>query len=347
MKKILVVNFRYFGDALISASLSVRIRELWPDAHVTYLVFDTVASVLEGIETIDEIITVPERPGKWEQFRWMAAHWNDYDLALVTQTSTRPGLYGFFMAKERIGFTPGFTKRNWWKKMLLTKHVQEVHGPKVLQFDSLLVAAGAEPAKSPYVPQPHAQLPMEVRFDEPYVVLHVMPRFAYKAWPSSNWTALIRRLNDAGVKVVLTGSGNIKEVETIRAIVPEDADAAIVAGQLSFAQTAELIARSKGFVGPDTGTTHVASSTGVPIVTLFGPSDPKTWGPWGKGQTEPFESRNDGVPQRRGNIILLQRHCKCLGAMGCLNRRDSHSDCLNALTVEEVWNALKELKVVQ
>ena len=53
MKKILVINFRYFGDALISASLSVRIRELWPDAHITYLVFDSVEGVLEGIETID------------------------------------------------------------------------------------------------------------------------------------------------------------------------------------------------------------------------------------------------------------------------------------------------------
>lgn len=103
MKKILVINFRYFGDALISASLSVRIRELWPDAHITYLVFDSVAGVLEGIETIDEILTVPERSGKWEQFRWMAAHWNDYDLAFVTQTGTRPGLYGFFMARERAG----------------------------------------------------------------------------------------------------------------------------------------------------------------------------------------------------------------------------------------------------
>ncbi len=116
MKKILVINFRYFGDALISASLSVRIRELWPDAHITYLVFDSVAGVLEGIETIDEILTVPERSGKWEQFRWMAAHWNDYDLAFVTQTGTRPGLYGFFMARERIGFTPGVTKRNWCRK---------------------------------------------------------------------------------------------------------------------------------------------------------------------------------------------------------------------------------------
>ena len=119
MKKILVINFRYFGDALISASLSVRIRELWPDAHITYLVFDSVEGVLEGIETIDEILTVPERPDKWEQFRWMAAHWNDYDLAFVTQTGTRPGLYGFFMARERIGFTPGLPTRNSWNKLLL------------------------------------------------------------------------------------------------------------------------------------------------------------------------------------------------------------------------------------
>lgn len=32
--------------------------------------------------------------------------------------------------------------------------------------------------------------------------------------------------------------------------------------------------------------------------------------------------------------------------MGCLNRRDSHSDCLNELTVDAVWDALEELKVL-
>ena len=81
-------------------------------------------------------------------------------------------------------------------------------------------------------------------------------------------------------------------------------------------------------------------------MTLFGPSNPNVWGPWVKGQTEPFKNTNDGMPQRMGNVILLQKHCKCLGAMGCLNRRDSHSDCLNALTMDEVWSALKELRIV-
>ena len=52
------------------------------------------------------------------------------------------------------------------------------------------------------------------------------------------------------------------------------------------------------------------------------------------------------IDSRRGNVILLKKHCKCQGGMGCLNRRDSHSDCLNELTVDEVWDALEELKVV-
>mgnify|MGYP000641751192 CR=1 FL=1 len=110
---------------------------------------------------IDEILTVPERPGKWEQFRWMVAHWNNYDLAFVTQTGTRPGLYGFSWLRSASVLRRG-SASELVEKMLLTKHVQEVPGPKILQLDSLLTATGAEPAKAPYVPQPHAQLPQSL-----------------------------------------------------------------------------------------------------------------------------------------------------------------------------------------
>lgn len=155
--------------------------------------------------------------------------------------------------------------------------------------------------------QPHAQLPAEACFDVPYVVLHPMPRYAYKAWPSNNWSALVRRLNDAGLKVVLTGGNNASELAAIRDIVPEGADAVILAGKLSFGQTAELIARSKGFVGPDTGTTHVASSTGVPIVTLFGPSDPTAWGP--------------GAGGRQSHLILGMTACHSGEAMSSFSKK--------------------------
>jgi heptosyltransferase-3 len=34
------------------------------------------------------------------------------------------------------------------------------------------------------------------------------------------------------------------------------------------------------FIGNDSGPAHVAAAFGIPVVVLFGPSDPVTWAPW-------------------------------------------------------------------
>ncbi len=96
-KKILVVNLRYFGDALISASLSVHIKKVWPEAHVTYLVPDRVKGILNGIKTIDEILSVPERASKPEIFSFCKKHFKEFDVAFLTMISTRPLIYAFLM----------------------------------------------------------------------------------------------------------------------------------------------------------------------------------------------------------------------------------------------------------
>ena len=348
MKKVLVINLRYFGDALISSSLSTHIRKSWPDAKITYLVFDRVSSILEGVETIDDILTVPERPKKSDQLAFMLRHFHEFDLALVTQTGTRPSLYAAFLAKERVGFDPGVNRRNWWKRLLLTKHVQAAHASQVLLFDSLLTAAGCPKTDSFTVPQPHAELPAGVIPEGPYVVIHPTPRCTYKEWDVDKWQALIRKLADQGLKVVLTGSGAEAELAYVRKAAEGAEGCEIVAGRLSFAQTAGLVARSKAFIGPDTGTTHVAASTGVPTVTLFGPTSAAAWGPWAPGQSVPYEHKCSEGRQRRGNVILLQKQpyqqCPC-GAKGCLNCDDSHSDCLKAITPDDVIAALRELQV--
>jgi heptosyltransferase-1 len=44
-----------------------------------------------------------------------------------------------------------------------------------------------------------------------------------------------------------------------------------------------LIRRASLLVGGDSGPTHLAASLGVPLVALFGPTDPARNGPWGPG----------------------------------------------------------------
>jgi len=41
-----------------------------------------------------------------------------------------------------------------------------------------------------------------------------------------------------------------------------------------------VMAGAQLFVGNDSGPAHVAAAFGVPVVVLFGPSDPVTWAPW-------------------------------------------------------------------
>jgi len=44
-----------------------------------------------------------------------------------------------------------------------------------------------------------------------------------------------------------------------------------------------LLRRTDMFVGGDTGPTHLAAALAVPVVALFGPTDPARNGPWGPG----------------------------------------------------------------
>ncbi len=346
MKKILVVNLRFFGDALISAALSVRLKTHWPNAEVTYLVFDRVAPILEGIKTIDRILAVPQRPPKRKQLAFMLKHFHEFDIALVTQTGTRPTLYGSFLGKTSVGFDVPWSTDDWWKHLLIKKMVQPRNAAVVLSQNELLDAIGCPPSENCTVPQPHGKLPLEALLDAPYVVIHPTPSCTYKEWPVGHWQTLITEINRRGCRVALTGSGAPHESDYVQSVIPADANAISLAGKLSFAQTAELIARSCGYVGPDTGTTHVAAATGVPVVTLFGPSGAAYWGPWAPKQSVPYSDNKNQDRQRRGNVILIQKHpyerCTCCGK-GCQNRDDSPSDCLKAITPEEVLQSLSEL----
>ena len=44
-----------------------------------------------------------------------------------------------------------------------------------------------------------------------------------------------------------------------------------------------IIAQAKLYIGPDTGITHLAAATGIPVIALYGPTNPVKWAPWPSG----------------------------------------------------------------
>ncbi|RME82688.1 MAG: hypothetical protein D6771_06685, partial [Zetaproteobacteria bacterium] len=97
------------------------------------------------------------------------------------------------------------------------------------------------------------------------------------------------------------------------------------------------------YIGLDTVNTHVASAVGARVLAIYGPTDPRIWGPWPNGfpGSTPWLRRpvNGDILQTYGHIALLQpAQWPCLPCHreGCQAHNQSPSQCLETLAPERV-----------
>ncbi len=101
-----------------------------------------------------------------------------------------------------------------------------------------------------------------------------------KQWPAERFAALARALAAEGWTVLVNqGSADDPVAERVLA----QAGPAGHALQCSVAQLVALMRRCAVVVGGDSGPVHLAAALSVPVVALFGPTDPARNGPWGAG----------------------------------------------------------------
>ena len=70
-------------------------------------------------------------------------------------------------------------------------------------------------------------------------------------------------------------------------------------------ETVELLSGARVYVGPDASITHLAAAAGCPTVALFGPMDPRVWGPWPVGGYAHRGSR-----AARSSIVVMSGSCR-------------------------------------
>src|ERR1019366_9072750 len=172
----------------------------------------------------------------------------------------------------------------------------------------------------------------------PYAVIHAAPMFRYKQWTKQGWRELAAALAARGLMVIATGSPG----EAERRYLDELWGAASVPvrrvdGQLEWPQLAGLLSKASVYIGADTSVTHLAAASGCPTVALFGPTDPRLWGPWPVGGLDTIWAAT-GTIQRRGNVWLVQNALPCTPCQleGCERRLDSYSQCLDELSPGQV-----------
>ena len=334
--RILVIALRRLGDVLLTTPLIRSLRRAWPDAAIDALVFADTAGILAGNPDLDAVVTMPQRPSAAQSLALAARLRRRYALAVATQSGDRPAFFARIAGRACAGPVED-TVNGRLKRALYTRGVPDDRGlHRVEQILRLADALGIARVPELVAPQgAAADAP-----DDNYAVVHAAPMFRYKQWTESGWRALAAALAARGLKAVATGGpADARYLDGVwSGTTVERRD-----GKLSWPQLAALIGKARVFVGPDTSVTHLAAATGCPTIALYGPTDPRLWGPWPRGGLQPMWDAAGDV-QRRGNVWLVQNALPCLPCQleGCERRLDSYSACLDELAPKQVIAAAEE-----
>ena len=111
------------------------------------------------------------------------------------------------------------------------------------------------------------------------VVIHAPSRWKFKELPIATWANVIDTLKQKKFEVVLCGSRD--DLLTNQSIYASCRIKPIITKNFSLADTAALYSLAHLVLTIDSMSTHLASATQTPVISVFGPSNEKNWGPWG------------------------------------------------------------------
>ena len=348
LRSALVVCTRRIGDVLLATPVIRSLKAAIPHLSIDMLVFEGTQEAVVANPDVHRIWTIAERPAIRPHLALLHSLWRRYDLAVSVLAGDRPTFHAWVAGRYCVG-TLLPDNKSWWKRRLLNHWVpfDNLHTHTVAMNLQLLAPLGITPRGTPVVSwtdedaRSVGALFPDIRSPQPYAVLHVSPKFAYKTWTVDGWVALGRWLSDRGLIVAVTGVESAEQSYCDQ-IIQGLPKAVNLIDRVTLPALGCLLSRAALYVGTDTAVSHMAAAVGVPSVVLFGPSNPVKWGPWPKDFSSTAQSpwRKQGS-QRQGNVLLLQGEGECVPCLaeGCDRHVNSLSDCLQRLSVHRVIQA--------
>jgi len=294
VRKVLVVRLRSIGDTVLATPSLFALKRFLPNAQVDILVEDWVAPVLDNHPHVDNVIAL-ERGGFMTRARvareLRAANYDVvYNLHGGTTATFLTRATG---ARHRVGFKSyqyGQLHNHQAPSPLLLWQQQKTHS--VEQQLALLGWTGVPVTDrprtslgiSPKAAETVERLLVEAELSgQNFALIHPAAAFATKQWAAEKFARVIEFLAERGISSVAIAAPNEQALlEQLRS----QTSVNVVTFALSLPEVTALAARSRLFVGNDSGIAHIAAAVGTPSVVVFGSSNIAHWRPWNSGPAE-------------------------------------------------------------
>ena len=327
--KILAIQFKYFGAAVLMTPSLRALREHFPHGELHLLVPEKITPLLQQLPWLNRVWPMPHRRGSatlnqtWPVIRALRSE--SFDRSVDFASNDRGAISSFLIgARQRLGWAePGgfFGRRFCYNQRVAPENKVEHESARQAR---LLSAWGIEPSSlaTEILADPALSVAAEGLLPPETIICHIASSQPKKEWPLAHWAALHQMAAAAGIELAFSTGVGVREESLLADFKQLSPDAPVLEPVHDLALYLAVLQHAKVFVSGDTGPLHFAAGLGVPTLALFGPSSPVQWAPVG--------------PQHR---FLTGSSCSCGNVSVCQNT----NHCLAAITPEQVFAEIKEL----
>lgn len=306
VKRVLVIRLRSIGDTVLSTPSLYALKRFLPAVRVDILLEDWVAPVLDGFEYVDNVVSL--KPNSTTARARLARELRSrrYDVVYNLHGGTTATLLTRATgARHRVGYAN-------YQYARLHQHLSppssllwgrgKTHS--VEQQLALLgwtgIPVSDRPATRLSITTPAANSIVarlesaRLSSQSGIALIHPAAAFATKQWSVENFSRVVESLATRGLAaVVITTEKETSLVEQLRSLTNAPVTTFC---DLSLPEVTALAARSRLFVGNDSGIAHIAAAVGLPAVVIFGSSNVDHWRPWAHSPAEVVREELDCQP---------------------------------------------------
>lgn len=317
--RLLIRSSNWLGDACMAVPAIQAMKRGRPDLHITILSPAKLAPVWREVREVSAVLEIPPDISPWKVARLIRAS-GEYEVAFLLPNSWRSALE-VWLARIPIRLAPETHRA----KRLLTRTVplpRRLH-PAVHQTEGLLsvVRRLRGPETTFPIPRTRTNPPIPMR-----IALCAGAEYGpAKRWPLERYRAVMERISDEhDMGWVIVGTS--KEAALGEQLAKDfHGNVENLCGKTTLPELIAELKRCHLLLTNDTGTMHLADLLGIPVVAIFGSTEPALTGP--AGATTP--------PHR-----ILRRKVECSPCY--LRTCPIDFRCMNEVSVDMVTEAVEE-----
>ncbi|MDB6097078.1 MAG: ADP-heptose--LPS heptosyltransferase [Francisellaceae bacterium] len=338
--RVLIIKMSSLGDIIHSLPALTDAHTANPSIRFDWLVEPAFQDIPKWHKAVENIIITPLRSikkNKWQAlkngqltglYRDLKIH--KYDMVIDAQGLFKSAILGLIVPTKIVGFDWHSAREPLASLFYNTKINVSKNQHAIFRTRELFSKALNYPLPQ-YLPDYGLNKGLLTNYFnyENYVVFLHGTTWDNKQWPTKYWIKLGQLLNDNKIKICLLW-GNEAELQKAEYIKNQLTNG-VVLPKLNIKEIASLLLHARTVVTVDTGLGHLAAALHLPLIAIFGPTDPNKSGILGHNQ---INLQTNNLPC----IPCLKRTCYYKGP------RKAEPPCMGEVLPDEIFKLCMKTK---